>query len=129
MTSDCRLFDCTQCGDCCKGFGGTYINATDVEAIAQFTGIAADEIKRSHCVASGNRLVLAQRPDGYCIFWDRNCTIHPVKPMMCRQWPFIPSLLVDIQNWKMMASVCPGMRADLDDDDLSTCLVTEMGEI
>jgi Fe-S-cluster containining protein len=57
--------------------------------------------------------VLAQRADGYCIFWDKICTIHPVKPRMCRQWPFIESILVDAENWLIMADSCPGIRADV----------------
>lgn len=128
MTSDDRLFECTQCGDCCKGFGGTYLTDADVEAIAKFIGVPIDTVVESYSTRSGGRLVLAQRPDGYCIFWDGNCTIHPVKPKMCRQWPFIQSLLVDIANWRMMASVCPGMRNDLDDDSLAAGIRRRMGK-
>ncbi len=126
MTSDCRLFECTQCGDCCKGFGGTYVSETDLEAIARFIETTADVVARSYCNPSGPKLVLGQRSDGYCIFWDRNCTIHPVKPEMCRRWPFITSLLKDVQNWHMMASVCPGMRTDLDDHALAICIHKKM---
>jgi Fe-S-cluster containining protein len=61
---------------------------------------------------SGSRPVLTQGPDGRCIFWDKLCTIHPVKPRMCREWPFIPAILTDVQNWRTMADSCPGIRAD-----------------
>ena len=64
---------------------------------------------------SGNKPLLAQHQNGYCIFWDKLCTIHPVKPKMCKQWPFIESLLVDMINWQAMASMCPGIRTDLPD--------------
>ena len=40
MISDCRLFECTQCGDCCKGFGGTYVSQADLETIAAFLGVS-----------------------------------------------------------------------------------------
>ena len=128
MTSDCRLFECTQCGDCCKGYGGTSITSADLEAIAAYIGISPAVVAESYCTQSGSKLMLAQRADGYCIFWDGNCTIHPVKPAMCRQWSFIPSLLVDIANWRMMASVCPGMRSDLDDATLEACIRKKMGQ-
>lgn len=118
MTSDHALFKCTQCGDCCKGYGGTYLTETDFAAIAKHLGISVPAFKEQFCVPSGNRFVLAQRADGYCIFWDQICTIHAIKPKMCRKWPFIDSLLTDIGNWKIMASVCPGIQADADKDQL-----------
>ena len=118
MASDDKLFECTQCGECCKGFGGTYVTEADLEAISRFIGVSPTVVAETYCSPSGNKRVLAQRPDGYCIFWDHNCTIHPVKPKMCRQWPFIDSLRVDIANWRIMASVCPGMRNDMDDQTL-----------
>jgi Fe-S-cluster containining protein len=63
---------------------------------------------------SGHRLLLAQRKDGYCIFWDQLCTIHPVKPLMCRKWPFLESILVDPANWLIMADSCPGIKTEVD---------------
>lgn len=127
MTSDGRLFECTRCGDCCKGFGGTYLTAADMDAIAAFIGVPVAEFKTAYCVPSGLRYVLTQGADGYCIFYNGNCRIHSVKPCMCRQWPFIPGLLVDINNWRMMASVCPGMHNDLDDGQLQAWVHKEMG--
>lgn len=128
MTSDCRLFECTQCGDCCKGFGGTYVTRSDMRAIAAHVGVTVETFKASYCAPSGKQFVLTQGKDGFCIFHKGNCSIHPVKPRMCRQWPFIPGLRKDLNNWRMMASVCPGMRNDLDDDPLMACLRKEMGE-
>ncbi len=116
------LFTCTQCGACCKGFGGTYVNETDIAVIADYLGLSPSLFKNSYCVPSGNRSVLTQRSDGYCIFWDRNCTIHPVKPHMCRTWPFISSLWVDVTNWYIMADACPGMRSDIGDHELMVSL-------
>jgi uncharacterized protein len=118
MASERVFFNCTQCGDCCKGYGGTYLTDEDIAAIAAHLEIPPSEFKERYCVLSGERYVLAQRDDGYCIFWDRNCTIHAIKPEMCRKWPFIDSLLKDIGNWQTMASVCPGMRPDVDDKQL-----------
>ncbi len=30
------IFDCKKCGECCKGYGGTYITAEDIKAIAAY---------------------------------------------------------------------------------------------
>ncbi len=126
MGSDRALFECTQCGACCKGYGGTYLESTDIARIAEFIGVSGSEFEQRYCVISGNRPVLAQQANGYCIFFEHNCIIHAVKPRMCRQWPYIQSLLVDIANWRMMASVCPGMCIKLDDEHLRTAIRKEM---
>jgi Fe-S-cluster containining protein len=112
------LFECTQCGTCCQGYGGTAVSEEDMRDIAWYLGIEVDEFRERYCVLSGNKFMLAQKDDGYCIFYDRNCSIHPVKPKMCRRWPFIDSLLVDISNWYIMADCCPGMNRALGTETL-----------
>ena len=111
-----------MCGDCCRGFGGTYVNRADIIAICEYTGILPEFFVQRCCVPSGNRLVLKQKQDGYCIFWDQKCTIHPVKPRMCKAWPFIESVLVDVGNWRVMASMCPGIRTDVSKDEILRCV-------
>jgi Fe-S-cluster containining protein len=118
MISEKDLFVCKQCGQCCQGFGGTVICSEDLQAIADFLSIPAAQLKEKYCTYSGTKIVLAQQADGYCIFFDKNCSIHPVKPQMCRKWPFIDSLLVDITNWRIMAGSCPGMRTDWTDEEI-----------
>jgi len=107
------LFTCTRCGECCRGYGGTYVDAEDIAAIAAFIRTDPSVVVERYCRPSGGKHLLTQREDGYCVFWDERCTIHPVKPRMCRRWPFIESVVVDPQNWLIMAGFCPGMRTDL----------------
>lgn len=107
-------FQCTQCGECCRGFGGTYVSENDIRAIADYLKREPDIVRKEYCVLSGSKPLIRQGEDGRCIFWDQLCTIHPVKPRMCRMWPFIPSLLVDAANWQIMAASCPGINPDVD---------------
>lgn len=116
------LFKCIKCGDCCKGYGGTYLSTSDISRISRFIGSDPQKFVDRYCRFSGNRPVLAQRADGYCIFWDRLCTIHPVKPQMCRKWPFIESILIDPANWLIMAGSCPGIQTDVAVDTLVECV-------
>jgi uncharacterized protein len=121
-----RLFQCRQCGDCCKGYGGTYVDAQDIAAIAAFIGVDPADVERLYCRVSAGRTLLAQGPAGYCTFWDKRCTIHPVKPRMCRRWPFIASVLVAPENWLIMAGVCPGMRTDLPLTAVCRCVAAQL---
>ena len=107
------IFSCRMCGDCCRGYGGTYVTDREIGAISRYVGCAPERFAERYCRWSGKRLLLAQNRDGYCIFYDRRCTIHPVKPRMCRSWPFIRAVLVDVKNWYAMADSCPGMRTDV----------------
>jgi len=113
------LFECQLCGDCCQGYGGTYVTPEDVIAISAYLEVDPDSFVDTYCQMSGDRPVLAQAVDGYCVFCrDGACRIHAAKPNMCRAWPYLHSILVDVSNWHAMARACPGMRTDLDDDSI-----------
>ncbi len=112
------LFHCKRCGDCCKGYGGTFVTPEDIRRIAAFLQEDPDRFVPKYCQMSGKKPVLAQAENGYCVFWEGLCRIHPVKPRMCRQWPFIPGLLKDLHNWHIMAKACPGIRTDISDAQL-----------
>ena len=126
MTSDSftpdDLFACRYCGDCCKGYGGTYITQCDINNICRYLGLQPDNFIKQYCQMSGDRPVIAQGLNGYCIFWDKMCTIHPVKPQMCKKWPFIENILVDATNWQAMAASCPGMQTDFSGHQITKCV-------
>ena len=116
------IFNCKQCGDCCKGYGGTYITEMKLQEIADYIGMKVDRFIREKCQIAGYRLVLAQKADGYCTFWDGLCSIYPVRPDMCKRWPYIDGVLLDINNWNIMAGSCPGMRTDIPEYDIRKCV-------
>ena len=120
------IFKCVQCGDCCKGYGGTFVTEKDIEAIAGYMKIDPKRFVEEYCQVSGGKPVIAQGEDGYCVFWDKLCQIHSVKPRMCRQWPFIESVLVDINNWRIMAGLCPGICTDVPDTVIKACVANEL---
>jgi Fe-S-cluster containining protein len=132
MTSDARpeeqfgpsdIFQCRQCGECCRGFGGTLISDADAAAIAEYLGTPRDAFLKTYCVRSSSGTVLVQGEDGYCIFAENAlCRIHPVKPRMCRAWPFIEGVLRDPGNWQIMAGACPGIRADVSEATVARCV-------
>jgi len=124
-----EIFKCKQCGDCCKGYGGTFIYQDDIDRIALFLNISPDEFIRTCCDHSGKQLTIAQRNDGYCMFWDSSCKIHPVKPKMCKAWPFIEGVLKDPFNWRIMASACPGMNPTASDETIYNVTKNELAKL
>jgi len=131
MTSkpnDEPVFSCQKCGDCCRGYGGTYVSDADIQAIADYIHEDPERFKSRYCQLSGSRYVLTQSDNGYCIFWDELCRIHPVKPRMCRHWPYIPAVLEDLANWRIMGDACPGIRTDLSDDIIRRTIARHIEE-
>ena len=122
-----EIFKCLRCGDCCRGYGGTVVDNTDIRAIAAYLDMTPEAFRTRYCTMSGSRPVLVQQPGGYCAFWDQLCTIHPVKPRMCRAWPFIESVVVDPANWRIMAGMCPGIRTDVSDEHVVECVKKKLG--
>lgn len=106
-----EIFECTQCGQCCTGYGGTYITEEDTRRIAEFVNMSREAFLADYCQkADGGMFVIAVGEDGRCIFFKENCSIHPVKPRMCRAWPFIDAVAKAPSNWEIMADACPGIR-------------------
>ena len=120
------LFSCQRCGSCCHGYGGTYVTDAEIDKICRYLGLDRKRFIGNYCQISGSRLVIAQGANGYCLFWDSLCKIHPVKPRFCQKWPFIESILVDIGNWKIMAASCPGMCTDFSDIQVQNCVREEL---
>jgi len=104
------FFECQKCGECCKGYGGAFVKDNDIACISQHLDIDPERFLSDYCDWSGGRPLIKTAESGYCIFWDKLCTIHEVKPRMCKIWPFIDSILVDTSNWSIIQSVCPGIR-------------------
>jgi Fe-S-cluster containining protein len=65
----------------------------------------------------GPRLTVAD--NGFCIFLLEGnlCRVHPVKPFICRQWPFLPALLVDPDELENAKTACPGINPACSHED------------
>lgn len=114
------IFECKMCGECCRGFGGTYVSDRDIENICTYIKADPETFIQTYCAPSGSRYVLTCGEDGSCIFFDKDkqCTIHPVKPYMCKAWPFIAPVIKHPENWDAMTGSCPGMKKDIPHEDL-----------
>ncbi|MBU0987722.1 MAG: YkgJ family cysteine cluster protein [Proteobacteria bacterium] len=126
---DTDIFKCTRCGDCCKGYGGTVVTDDEIHTLAKYINTDPKRFVADFCQMSGKKLVLAQGSNGYCIFWNGLCTIHPVKPQMCKTWPFIKNILMDIGNWYAMAVQCPGMRTDVPESVVKNFVGKELSKL
>ncbi|MFO7884732.1 MAG: YkgJ family cysteine cluster protein [Desulfobacteraceae bacterium] len=123
------VFQCTQCGACCKGYGGTYVTEADITKISAYINCPEKIFVEKYCTKSGKRLILKQGPDESCIFFDANCTIHPVKPYMCRAWPFIKAVVAQPENWEAMGNSCPGIKKNVPETILKKIVSMEIEKL
>ena len=108
-------FACRRSGNCCAVPGGVVrVASSDVEAIAEYLGLTVAAVRSRFLHADGERL-----RDGLgarCVFLDEgsgpgqaSCTIYPVRPQKCRDWPFWPEALADPALLAAMQRRCPGI--------------------
>lgn len=126
-----KIFECKMCGQCCKGFGGTYVTPENIEAICKYIQEDPETFIEKFCDPSGSRHVLTRGEDGCCIFFDpkKQCTIHPVKPYMCRAWPFLEAVVKHPENWEMMAGSCPGIITGIAETTLKETITREIEKL
>jgi Fe-S-cluster containining protein len=111
-------FSCHQCGNCCSGPGQGYVWTTlkDIEAIAAYLKMPADEFKKKYIRRVGRRYSLIEKkPSNDCIFLSRRgktivCEIYPVRPVQCRTWPFWTENLRSPDQWNFAAHDCAGIN-------------------
>lgn len=109
-------FECTQCGNCCSGSPGyVWVTKAEVEAIAKFLGKQDGRLDKRYVRRVGIRKSLTEKPNGDCVFLTREggktgCSIYPVRPVQCRNWPFWTGNLESPSSWNELNKNCPGIN-------------------
>jgi len=84
-------YSCSGCGACCRWKGYVRVSDAEIDAIADFLGMAVDCFIDTFTRITDDRrgLSLLEREDFSCIFLtdDNRCMINGVKPKQCRDFP------------------------------------------
>jgi uncharacterized protein len=112
-TASQHVFLCQQCGECCQGRGGILPTPGEVELIAQYLKMPVARLKQEFIELTPSGPAVKNRPGGGCIFNEQGrCRIHPVKPRICRDWPFLPAILLHSEEFEAAKEACPGLDPD-----------------
>ena len=99
-------FRCRRCGDCCEDTAIVDLNWYDMERIAVHLNIGMDEMVDRYTVElpAGRMRALPYlfplrgiRETLPCMFFDRatrGCSIYPVRPLVCRAFPYLETITV-----------------------------------
>jgi Fe-S-cluster containining protein len=102
-------FECTRCGDCCRGEPGfVWVGRSEIARIAEFLGMSEREFRRRHCRRVFSRISLKELSNGDCIFWKDGCTIYEARPRQCRTFPWWGPNLESPEAWRETMLRCRG---------------------
>ena len=105
-------FECQPgCTACCEVEGQVHLTENDLLRIAEYVGLPAGEFERKYVFRTRNILRLRKPRHAQCYFLkDGGCSVHPVKPVQCRLFPFWPELVEQKAAWNKAAKTCPGIH-------------------
>jgi uncharacterized protein len=84
------FYDCQRCTACCRWPGQVRVSREEITRIAGFLQRSEPDFIQQYTRLQSDRrgLALQEQPDGACVFLQNNlCTIQPVKPQQCRDFP------------------------------------------
>jgi uncharacterized protein len=102
-------FRCTNCGECCKGYGGIVVTSEQMKHIAEYLGLDPKYFFSVYCEILNGTISIKSAKDSYCLLYNKGCTVHPVKPTPCSRWPFFKNIVAIKDNWIIAKNNCPGI--------------------
>lgn len=103
-------FECQKCGRCCTGEPGTvYVNALDIDNIANYLGITKSETIKRYMYPYKDSYSIREDESGACSFYENGCAVYTVRPLQCRTYPFWFKYLRSEEAWCRVSSDCPGI--------------------
>jgi len=105
-------FECQPgCTACCEQQGFVYLTAADSERIAAYLGMSVEDFERRYVYRTRQLRRLRVPRESQCFFLKGGgCSIHAVKPVQCRAFPFWPELVESRRAWHQAAQYCPGIE-------------------
>lgn len=104
-------FECVPgCTNCCQVQGWVYVTEEDIRNASAYLNLSQEEFESRYVVRSKYTVRLRKPKGAQCHFLKHTgCSIHSVKPVQCRLFPFWPELVENRDNWNDAAQNCPGI--------------------
>jgi hypothetical protein len=105
-------FQCQSgCIRCCEQKGFVYLTGDDIARIAAHLAMTRAEFKRHYLCGTAPLLRFRKPRLRQCPFLLTNgCSIHAVKPLQCKAFPYWPELMAKASERRETAKFCPGMN-------------------
>lgn len=126
MSDQKKIFQCTQCGFCCHGDTTVSLDENDQQRMAAALDLPAREVADTYWRTNGS-IIQMKTVQGHCIFYDEGCTVYHGRPWRCAQWPLVPALLDDENNFLIIRESCPGINRELSYQEFRKILARLIG--
>lgn len=113
MRMDGLRFECIPgCVRCCDTHGYVYLTEEDLRRLAGFLKMPPAEFESQYVYRTRHLLRLRKPRRSQCPFLTGSgCSVHPVKPVQCRTYPFWPELVTHRDIWDYEGKRrCPGIN-------------------
>lgn len=118
MSSPVPTFDCKRCNTCCQGKGGIAFKPDQVGPAAAFLAMEPKVFIERFLKKEGELFQVLCDQEGKCrLLGPQGCLAHPVKPDICRRWPFFEALLSDPGAFEEAKLACPGLNPKATHED------------
>jgi Fe-S-cluster containining protein len=88
-----------------------YITQRDLERMAEYLKLTPGEFETRYVFRTRHLLRLRKPRNKQCHFLeDGGCSVHSVKPVQCRLYPFWPDLVEYRDVWDHEGKKCPGIN-------------------
>ncbi len=110
-------FACTECGKCCHGRGDVahvYVNYRERKRLADHLEVSLADFNRLYTRTEDTGHRSLRFVDNHCIFLEGpTCSVHDVKPIQSRTWPFWQELLESEDSYReQVLDFCAGSNAE-----------------
>ena len=122
-----KIFQCTQCGFCCHGETTVSLDEEDQRRMIAALEEPAQEVAAQYWRITGS-IVQMKTVQGHCIFYDDGCTVYHGRPWRCKQWPLVPALLDDENNFLIIRASCPGINRELSYQEFREIMARLLGQ-
>ncbi len=105
-------FECTACGKCCRRPGIVVLTPDDILRISDHLDMTLHDFCTRFLThdEEDDLWYVHVKPGGGCVFLkEERCSIHEVKPVQCKTYPFWPELLEEQAVWEDEGILCEGI--------------------
>jgi Fe-S-cluster containining protein len=100
--------NCTICCEVEDGF--VYVTESDLARIARYLRMSIRQFVAMYVYRTARIARFRVKGKLRCPFLvSGGCSIHEVKPVQCRLYPFWPEYVDNEREWKKLGQTCPGI--------------------
>lgn len=116
------------CTKCCEQQGFVYLTEDDIARLAARLGMARTAFEKRYVYRTKNLRRLRVPRHAQCEFLEAGgCSVHEVKPLQCRTFPYWPELVKSKREWAKTGAWCPGIgKGELVNIELARGAAQEM---